>query len=644
MFSFTKSDKWRNNVKSKFFRLSKINKVYTVYILFLILFSCLSLLINRLSGAVFFMLSVLAISIVVQLYKAAFEFIGSGLKGLNKSYVLLILVSVSLVFLLFIYFLLTQKTIKVWDYSVYWFQALTLQKRFDNSFVSGIISVGASIYFSEYNRFLLMFTEVPFRILGDSITSFTLSYYFVGIIPIIAGFTVLAKEILKDAVNEDNNFFMLSIAATVLISFPLLYASALRGMPDVFGIVFITIILLSTYRHDFSQKEVKRLFVIGFSLVCLMLVRRWYVFWIVGYFASIIISETLCNLMSKNYIKLKKALLNIVIFGLVLLVAVVVVFFPLLFMQATANYAKHYKGYMGGGFPAEIINQIGKLGTGSLALIVCGSLFGLGNKNTRGFTIFSIINLIIPMWLFTRIQNMGDHQSLVLVPSYISLMLLAVALVYKAVKKWRYLAGGLIGIYCVVNMFVALDIVKAHQQFIPMFSNVSLKPEIRMDYEDIKLAVDYIDAISSMDNKVYIISGSGNYNVDVFRNSRLPDITFREKVYAETSVDLTHGFPIHLFEAKYVLVSDPLQYSMAVENSRVIQIIGESIMNNPLVSSHYKKIKEFKVGEGLNYHLFELIKPLDDEVAKYYLQQFEKYYSDFPDQFGNRIKTLMKNR
>lgn len=645
MSNMNSSGKIKNSMVGKFYSRSKFNRIFVSYTIFTFVFLILSMVVKVLSGPAFLVISTLALLFIILLYKLTFELLGFSKGFFHKNEYIFIFFSIFSAFLIFIYYLYTQKTVKVWDYSVYWTYAITLEKKFNVSTLSGILSIGGSIFYSEYNKFLLIFTELPFKILGPSMTSFTLSYFFAGIIPIVIGFSVLSKLIIADVVNDTKHLPSFILCSIALISFPLLYAAALKGMPDVFGLVFVSIILICSYKYDFSGIELKRLVVLGLSLICLMLVRRWYAFWIVGYFTSVLFCCFVKYTYSRNFILLRKSIINIILFGTILFGIVIILFFPMVFKVATANYAKYYKGYMHGGFSSELGYQIRRLGIITLLLILFGIIHGIYNKSTRLFTLFSIINFLIPLFLFTRIQNMGDHQSLILVPSYISLSFIGMTSIYNSSKKYRYILTLLIAASLLLNFSNSMKFINLEfNHSLPLFSSMDIKPEIRKDLNDIKQIVDYIDNICDKDNKLYIVSGSGEYNVDIFRNFRMPDLSFADKIYTETSVDLTHGFPIHLFNTEYVLISDPLQYGMAVENSRVIQIIGDSIMHEKIINSHYSLIKDFKVGEDLKYHLYKLNTPLGDDAAEYYLKEFNKYYSNYPELFENRIKSLMKNK
>lgn len=64
----------------------------------------------------------------------------------------------------------------------------------------------------------------------------------------------------------------------------------LLGYLDIIGVVFILIILFIMNDYDFVESKFKNMVLIGILLILLFIFRRWYVYWIVGYFVVLIIS------------------------------------------------------------------------------------------------------------------------------------------------------------------------------------------------------------------------------------------------------------------------------------------------------------------------------------------------------------------
>ena len=65
-----------------------------------------------------------------------------------------------------------------------------------------------------------------------------------------------------------------------------MHKAAIMGQPDIFGLFFVGMIILLTMDYDFSKKDYLRWIYIAGLTFLTMITRRWYMFWILGYFIS----------------------------------------------------------------------------------------------------------------------------------------------------------------------------------------------------------------------------------------------------------------------------------------------------------------------------------------------------------------------
>ena len=67
---------------------------------------------------------------------------------------------------------------------------------------------------------------------------------------------------------------------------PLVNYSALLGQPDIFGLVFIILLTNEALSYDCTSLDIMRCIVIFGFTIALILTRRWYMFFVLGYFIS----------------------------------------------------------------------------------------------------------------------------------------------------------------------------------------------------------------------------------------------------------------------------------------------------------------------------------------------------------------------
>ena len=115
----------------------------------------------------------------------------------------------------------------------------------------------------------------------------------------------------------------------------------------------------------------------------------------------------------------KQALLqvrNLVLFGLMSMVAMLILLWPMVSRILAYSYAERYSYYNGGGFVAEISLQFWRMGLMNLVLVGMGLWFSLKKRKMPALPCLAGLEILLSMLLFTRIQNTGSHQMLLFLP------------------------------------------------------------------------------------------------------------------------------------------------------------------------------------------------------------------------------------
>lgn len=523
-------------------------------------------------------------------------------------------------------------TVKIWDYSCYYRMSLSVREIFSDGLLSGLNRLKRTIWYDEYNLFLLMFTITPFELSTKNFEAFYNSYFIVFVIPVIYSFMCILRRVIKelDLKKVEENITFIA-GCTLIVTFPLLHATSTKGMPDIGGLLFIALIFMLAYDYSFERTDIQRITLLGILSIAVFLYRRWYTFWLVGFYLTYFL-YCIVTSIKKN----RTIIRRIVLYSLVMIACVFIFFGPLVKRILLSDIINKYGAYNFGGLGYEIKNQFKNLGIFTTGIILIGIVYGVLENKLRKLTILTCGSSIVAMLLFTRVQNMGIHQSLLLVPLYIHSGICAIICCMKSSQKTIRTAGCCFIMFCICfNFFAAFSSLNISNNN-HIWGKISLKPEIRKDQVVLTEVNAFIEKNCSEEEKIYMILGSAFYNPEVFKNYYLPDKKLDTLIMSEHSVDLTHGFPEEFFLAKYVLVSDPIQEGAYSEPQLVIRELDKALGTENSISKKFSLVHTIK-GDNINFYIYKRELPVDNQEIDYFKNVFSKYYDLYPELYRDRM-------
>lgn len=517
--------------------------------------------------------------------------------------------------------ILSQEPVFYWDATFYYKMQLKLESGFLLGFREGFSYLLASVRDSEYTAFINLFTEFPFCLTDKTCASYLLSCFFnvyLPLIPIMGALFIKLAQML--AVACERLFFALCMCAA--ISLPLLHASLYRGQPDMFGLIFVGLILLLTIRYDFSSLDIRRLLLLVLSAFALALTRRWYILWAIAYFACygvLVIVKAFCGDKTLRRAKL----LRLLGFGFVSLAIVAVCLLPMLKRILQSDYAADYVFYRSKGLLAELLNQYRLVGLISTLVMLLGAVWGLCRPHAR-----ALVSMLLgvggaALLLFCRIQGMETHHALILVPSYIGLLSLGVAAILSIKRK--AVRAALLAALCI---FFCLNLgMSVAGRAKPPLSDIQLRHQKRIDRDDI-LAVDYwiLDHCGEGEAS-YMLPHGELYNPIMFRDILLPDFIMHDKLAYGSAIIGVQAFPVRLFSARYVLTCEPFSGIGMAEK------YNAAFLDSPFFAERFHLVKAFPMKTGCTFYAYERTQAVDLLEVEYYRARFAEESERFPAMF-----------
>ena len=629
-------------LKKKNNNLLYVDKIFIILTSLLILISCVNFFVKQMSDIAFYIFGIWSIYSLFYIIHN----VGRITKiKITKKHAIIIIIGVIFCGIIYGYVINTRQYIYTWDRQVYYMKQMKLLNKFKTDYISAICNIIETTYEQDYGNFMLSFTSLIFSLVNNTPDNFVLTYYIVGIIPVIIIFSMIMIKLLVNIKQPRRQYIFMASGVLLLSTLPVLHRASIRGQPDIIGLIFLGLIILLTMDYYFLKIEKRRWLYLILCVVFLAITRRWYVFWLLGYFITYGLSIIVKFLLEKKIKELKIILKNTSIFILISIIFLGILVSPIIYRTLKNNYATSYSAWNIGGINHEFRTQTSRLGIIYVIIMICGVIYGLCSKENRLFTIQLLGTNIITIIAFTRIQNTGAHHTLMLIPTYIILFQLAIIGISKISRKIIYAILVTTTIFISIINFIGSITENKYIFNNRIFTNMSIKPTKRDDYENMGKMVEFIKKNCNIYNKAYINAATQEYSKHAFANYNLPeDLYLTNVIIYEASIDSVHGFPTELLNCKYVFISNIVLESTGAKKGNIIKNIKNAIEKNEIISSKYKKEKEFRMNEKIVFYAYRRVEKFDEDERIEWLKIFEEQSKKYPDLFEKKINSFKYNK
>lgn len=504
---------------------------------------------------------------------------------------------------------------------------------FGQSGFYGIHVLLESLLTADYKMFMNLFISVPYLFTGRSINAFMVCYAITCFVPMWFALLMGAKY-LAQQLPACHTALYYPLCMAVMVLWPMFLWPATHGMPDAFGLTFAAVIALLCADYRFETLPWPRLLAIFAATFALILTRRWYMFWILAFYAVYVLAVLVGAVRRKT---LGSTLKHMLLFGVPSAVIIVGTLLPTFKTILTTDYADIYGAYYGGGFGNNCLGQLRTQGLIWLVLCAAGLVWLLYCRSTRAQAIVAAAASLGAMVLFTRTQSLGDHQSLILAPFYLLMLFgLCAKLTQQKAKPWlRNAAAGVLAVFLVVNFGNALRLPGKSVQTLAL-SSESLDLTRRTDLAQMRAVTDFVLEHCTEDQTVYINMDSNGYSGTTFAYSDPAHPQLQTMILWESSVPSTHGFPTGIWTSEYVMVTD------RVDEGGIVGPINAALRTQSPAAVHYEYVTEFPL-DGITLYCYRRTARPDAEEADYFKQVFAEYDARWPEIFSQRIDEYMQS-
>ena len=540
----------------------------------------------------------------------------------------------------------------IWDYFNYINKQYSAEAAFLQGPAAGFRYIFGS-FAEDYTNFITLFLEFPFCLSDHTGDSFAFCQVF-SVLPmllvLLAGLTIKVGQMLR----VKHRFWYFLIGLSWCITFPFLRMSAMLGQPDWFGLIFAFSILLLTLDFRFESLQPVRFCLLFLATAAIILSRRWYLYFVVGYYfayAALVLVSSVRTARAGQKPQARAQVRNLVLFGLMSMVAMLILLWPMVRKILGYDYAGRYAYYNFGGLTLELAAQALRIGLLNFILIGLGLWFA-AKRRLPALPCLAGAELLISLLLFIRVQNSGSHQMLLFLPGWLLLFLTGAAALAEGIQKHRDLKL----FYWVFTLVFAvsvrcspLTVVAMPGFLVDHFPLEATKEFVRLDkliYDrkdlpQIKAIANWIDTHCAEGELSYMIPHDMLYCPDHFKNCLLPETPINDKLAFGFSVPGTHNFPMQFFEAKYVLTADPFPQTFVGSgelshkwNDRFLAVRDES----------FAQEATFDMGNGTTFTIWRRTAAPTRAEVEYYLSAFTEEDAQYPEMFSEIAESWLAAR
>ena len=540
----------------------------------------------------------------------------------------------------------------IWDY----FNYISKQYSAEAAFLQGP-AVGFRYIFGsfaeDYTNFITLFLEFPFCLSDHTGDSFAFCQVF-SILPmllvLLAGLTIKVGQLLR----VKHRFWYFLIGLSWCITFPFLRMSAMLGQPDWFGLIFGFSILLLTLDFRFEKLQPVRFCLLFAATAAIILSRRWYLYFVVGYYfayAALVLVSSVRTARAGQKPQARAQVRNLVLFGLMSMVAMLILLWPMVRKILGYDYAGRYSYYNFGGLTLELAAQALRIGLLNFILIGLGLWFA-AKRRLPALPCLAGAELLISLLLFIRVQNSGSHQMLLFLPGWLLLFLTGAAALAEGIQKhrelklfyWVFTLVFAVSVRCSPLTVVAMPgflvdhfPLEATREFVRLDKLIY----DRKDLPQIKAIANWIDTHCAEGEISYMIPHDMLYCPDHFKNCLLPETPINDKLAFGFSVPGTHNFPMQFFEAKYVLTADPFPQTF-VGNGELSHRWNEMFL--AVRDEYFAQEATFDMGNGTTFTIWRRTAAPTRAEVEYYLSAFAAEDAQYPEMFSQIAESWLAAR
>ena len=507
-------------------------------------------------------------------------------------------------------FVAHERTAHYWDFAGYWLTCSAYAETLARSPADGWRQLLDSFAVSDYTLLPALPPSLVLVRAGESRLAYELAVgnLYGGAVALAA---VVAVASVSRGVGPTGAAWVAGLAATC----PVVWDPTLRGYLDLGGVALALAALGVYLARPAAELRWQHVLALGATLATLLLFRRWYSFWVVAFVAVALAEAALTTVRSRSF-RLGDWR-PVVVAGGVAFFLFASVAWPAVRRVAATDYADIYAAYRtdAGVWPrlGDLARQVGY---GYGAAYAVAAAVAVASPATRRAGLFATAMLPVMLAHFYRVQDMGFHHRMLLAPSFLIVVGLAVVPLLKAPRGVR--AVGLLGGGVLMLAGFALSFVprlnEARAALEPWVTRSPAYPEARADIDELlALADDAGREAAARGTPFAVVASSVALNqthVTTVRPSLgLPRLGPARQV-ALPEVDKAFGFPNAFFECAVVVATDPPQTHLRAGEQVALETLARQVWAGDGLGAAFDRLpRVYRLNGGVRAQVFVRRRP-----------------------------------
>ncbi len=525
-----------------------------------------------------------------------------------------------------------EEYIYFWDFSNYHRAYQTLRSLATADPLGALRLLLSSVRHYDYNYLAPVFLMPAGAAFGSHRLGYILAVTVTFAVPTLLVASLLLERVAPRGAQSASQPGLGKVVAVATVGLlPQFWLPVLVGYLDVAGVGLVFGILLLYFS---TSQDLRKRILIGLLLTALVLIRRWYSYWAVGFIFATLVRGVLLALRDHGSFasRLRVALRDPVTIGVTASAALFIISTPVAFRWLLTDYGYWHSAYRS---DLPLIGSLEQLhryfGPFAIAGALLGLAVGVATPQLREMSWLLITQFAATFWLFTRTQDFGWH--------HYYLVVVTIVLFFGLAARWML---SLLKTRWLQTLFVVSLVAVSLSNFLPvfhpglgglakMFPQVRRYPQRRTDMSELRRLVHMLETLTrDSDAPVYVLASGLTLNDEIVRNACYELGSFERlgsRILDTHHVDKLGGFPYRFFSARFVVVSDPIDYHLRPKDQRIVGLFAEAVLKGRGIGASFTRLPfEFRLERERKVYIYSRNGKFETSQVKELVDLFTQFY------------------
>jgi hypothetical protein len=528
----------------------------------------------------------------------------------------------------------------IWDWGGYFSQYRTWGQLYSEDPHGALAAMMAKIRFEDYNGSSVAFLMPFYFFLGPDRAAYVFGIIFSFLIPAGCVSYHLSKMMLRE---EPPQLAKIAVCCFIFL-FPPFWQSALRGMPDVIGLIPLGLASIILLKTQFLQKDldkpllsVRHALLFGALVWLTFLFRRWYAYSAVALFGcAFLVAMWQSWAAKKNLGGLVSAAIPFVVAGLTGLACLIIFQFDLAIRVAQTDYSYFNVAYQTpvGEHFRRYLARSGPVAVGLFALGFCVAVW-----QRRMNQLFFVAVALISGILFGLTQAPGVQHNMPVVFFLMPTAILPIVLFFKSLRLRGQVPALAIIVATTLIVFMS-SFSASFPRLSPFFAKISptdtYPPLHYNQFSEYQRLIAFLHQTLQHNQKVAVFASSPDLSDSLILAI---DPTLSANIVPTSNVDERDGFRTWLLEAEFAVIATPAPLHLPESSQRVVTVPTDMIRTGTGVGIAYQQIAgPFALENGVQAFVYRRTRPVNEDDVRTMEAALRVHHPDWRSDGAGLIK------